>query len=184
MNYCKNFVNHFITITEHRILVAKGCFAMGLYRQGLVHDLSKYSPEEFLVGVKYYTGVNSPNAEERKDKGYSRSWMHHKGRNKHHFEYWVDLSVEDRSLGYVPVKMPLRYVLEMLADRIAACKVYQKDAYTDESPRNYYNMGKKFITMHPDTRALLEKLLDMLAAEGEEKTFRYAKFLMKLKKEY
>ena len=41
---------HFRTITYHKYLVMKGCFAVGLYRQGLTHDLSKYSPTEFLVG--------------------------------------------------------------------------------------------------------------------------------------
>ena len=34
---------HFMTITKHRFLVLKYCFKAGLYRQGLAHDLSKYS---------------------------------------------------------------------------------------------------------------------------------------------
>ena len=44
---------HFHTITKHKILVMKECFRVGLYRQGLLHDLSKYSPTEFRVGCKY-----------------------------------------------------------------------------------------------------------------------------------
>ena len=43
---------HFCTITKHRWKAREGCFRVGLYWQGLTHDLSKYSPTEFFVGVK------------------------------------------------------------------------------------------------------------------------------------
>ena len=58
---------HFKTITRHKLLVMKYCFRIGLYKQGLLHDLSKYSPTEFLVGCKYYQGTRSPNNAERED---------------------------------------------------------------------------------------------------------------------
>ena len=99
----KNFWRHLKTITHHRHLVMRGCFRVGLYRRGLLHDLSKYSPEEFWAGVKYYQGSRSPNTAEREDKGYSAAWMHHKGRNKHHFEYWTDLRLDTKTYG--PVDM-------------------------------------------------------------------------------
>ena len=92
----KNIIKHFITITKHRHLVMKLCFKMGIYKQGLLHDLSKYSFVEFFTSAKYYVGTYSPTISERKDKGYSDIWMHHKGRNKHHFEYWEDLSRDKR----------------------------------------------------------------------------------------
>ena len=88
-----NIVKHFCTITRHRLLVCKHCFKIGLYWQGLTHDLSKYSPEEFWTGVRYYQGDRSPNAAEREAIGFSKAWLHHKGRNKHHFEYWIDVSL-------------------------------------------------------------------------------------------
>ena len=75
-------------------MVMHNCFMRGLYRLGLVHDLSKYSWTEFSVGAKYYQGTRSPNDAERESKGYSSAWLHHKGRNKHHLEYWVDYSVD------------------------------------------------------------------------------------------
>ena len=84
-----NMIKHFCTITRHRLLVCKHCFKLGLYWQGLTHDLSKYSPEEFWTGVRYYQGDRSPNAAEREVIGFSKAWLHHKGRNKHHFEYWI-----------------------------------------------------------------------------------------------
>ena len=128
MKIC-NIWNHFSTITRHRNLVRKHCFQIGLYWQGLTHDLSKYSPEEFWTGVRYYQGNRSPNAAERETVGYSRAWLHHKGRNKHHYEYWIDIS-NHKEEGLVGNKMPLRYVAEMVCDRIAACEVYKGKAYT------------------------------------------------------
>ena len=101
------FWGHLKTITHHRHLVMRGCFRMGLIWQGLTHDLSKYSPTEFLAGVRYYQGDRSPNTAEREANGYSLAWMHHKGRNRHHFEYWTDLSPKTRT--YEPVDMPVRY---------------------------------------------------------------------------
>ncbi|MCM1025164.1 MAG: DUF5662 family protein [Roseburia sp.] len=163
---------HFKTITYHKYLVAKGCFRVGLYRQGILHDLSKYGLTEFLVGVKYYQGDRSPNNAEREDKGYSAAWMHHKGRNRHHYEYWTDYSADPEKKGcIVPVPMPDRYLAEMIMDRIAASKVYGGKNYTDAAPLQYYLMGKREDLIHPQTAETLERMLTMLAREGEEKTF-------------
>lgn len=163
---------HFKTITEHKIMVMKGCFSVGLYRQGILHDLSKYMPSEFFVGAKYYQGTQSPNNAERLEKGYSSAWLHHKGRNKHHYEYWMDYSSK-RGAGIIPTKMPLRYVVEMFMDRVAASKIYNKGHYTDDMPLKYYHSGNAAKFMHNDTRKLLERLLVMLSQKGERYTVRY-----------
>lgn len=163
---------HFKTITYHKWLVMKGCFRIGLYRQGLLHDMSKYSPAEFWVGCKYYQGNMSPNNAERMDKGYSSSWLHHKGRNKHHMEYWIDYGIPPQK-GMIGMRMPERYVAEMFVDRVAASKVYMKEAYTQEKPLEYYEKGRDNHVLHPETRQLLESLLHMLAEKGEDETYRY-----------
>lgn len=166
--------HHFLTITHHKMLVMRFCFQVGLYRQGLLHDLSKYSPEEFRTGIRYYQGFKSPNSAERDEIGYSAAWLHHKGRNKHHFEYWIDIRGKgDPTLVGMP--MPKRYVVEMFCDRIAACKVYLKEKYTDRSPLEYYQKNIHMVTMHPDTRVLLVRMLTMLAEKGEKETFRTVK---------
>lgn len=164
---------HFKTITYHKLLVMEGCFRVGLYKQGLLHDLSKYSPSEFLVGAKYYQGNRSPNNAEREAVGYSSAWLHHKGRNKHHYEYWIDYSTKELPGGMAPAPMPVKYVVEMFMDRIAASKVYNKERYTDASPWEYYVRGRDIAPLHPETKALLEKLLRMLAKKGETATFAY-----------
>lgn len=166
-----NALRHFGTITKHKLLVMKACFRVGLYRQGLLHDLSKYGWTEFRVGCRYYQGTRSPNNAEREEKGYSSAWLHHKGRNKHHYEYWIDYGTHGAVLE--GMKMPVNYVVEMFLDRIAASKVYRGAAYTDRDPLDYFLGGKGQYLMHEETEALLEKLLIMLAKQGEEKTFVY-----------
>ena len=163
--------HHFCTITRHKWLVLEGCFQVGLYWQGLIHDLSKYSPTEFSVGVKYYQGTRSPNAAEREQKGFSEAWMHHKGRNRHHYEYWCDMSPVTKV--YEPVPMPRKYLVEMVMDRRAACMVYQGENYTDGSALAYFEKSRERVLMHNRTRQELGFLLTMLKEQGEKATFRY-----------
>ena len=168
-----NFWGHLKTVSHHRWLVCKGCFRVGLYRQGLTHDLSKFSPTEFRQGIKYYQGYRSPNAAEREQKGYSEAWMHHKGRNRHHYEYWTDLSPTTKR--YEPVPMPRKYLVEMVMDRRAACMTYQGENYRDDSALQYFQKSRERELMHPQTCRELGYILTMLAEKGEKETFRYLK---------
>jgi hypothetical protein len=133
---------HFKTITRHKLLVMHYCFRAGMYKQGLLHDLSKYAPVEFLVGCKYYQGDRSPNNAEREDTGISKSWLHHKGRNKHHFEYWVDYAPGDEHI-INGVPMPRKYIAEMVMDRISASRNYLGDKYDQHQPLDYYLKSKE-----------------------------------------
>lgn len=169
-------MHHFRTITTHKLLVMQKCFRVGLYRQGLLHDLSKYSPTEFRVGMAYYQGNRSPNNAEREDIGVSLSWLHHKGRNKHHYEYWVDYDPRrgERILAGAP--MPRRYVAEMVMDRISASQVYNGSAYHDGMPLEYYEKNQdKLWFVHEDTKRDLAYILRILAEEGEEAMYTYVK---------
>ena len=171
-----NFNGHLHTVNSHRRLVRKYCFKLGLYRQGMMHDLSKYSPSEFIPGVKYYQdGHRSPNNAQREDEGVSKAWLHHKGRNKHHFEYWIDYDVDGNSTILAGMKMPVKYVAEMFCDRVAASRIYNKAKYKDSDPLDYYIKGLGHYIMHPETDELLHNLLKMLADKGEEYTFAYIK---------
>lgn len=167
---------HFKTITKHKLLVMRYCFRIGLYKQGLLHDLSKYSWPEFRVGCRYYQGNRSPNNAEREALGVSTSWMHHKGRNKHHYEYWVDYGV-DCDTVITGMQMPRRYVAEMIMDRISACRTYAGESYSDKAPLNYYLRSKKRLWfVHSETKKQMEFLLRMLAEKGERKTLHYIKY--------
>ncbi len=167
-----HFWGHLKTISRHRALVRKYCFRLGLYWQGLTHDLSKYSPVEFWAGVKYFQGDHSPNDQQRKESGYSASWLHHKGRNRHHFEYWTDYQSDGSGIG--GVEMPKKYVAEMFCDRLAASKVYRGKDYADGDPYQFFLKGKgRQLLLHPATSALLETMLVKLRDEGEDAAFAY-----------
>ena len=169
-----NFWGHLKTVSRHRRLVRKYCFRLGLYRQGLTHDLSKYSPTEFWAGVKYFQGDHSPNDAQRKAHGCSASWMHHKGRNRHHFEYWTDYSMDGS--GITGVEMPKKYVAEMFCDRLAASKVYRGGDFDPGDPYKFFLRGKeKRLLIHPATSALLEKILLVLRDQGEDAAFDYVR---------
>lgn len=170
-------MGHLHTINKHRFLVMKHCFKVGIPFQGLRHDLSKYSPSELIPGIKYFQGDRSPNEKERELFGYSKAWLHHKGRNRHHFEYWFDVSPVTHR--YEPVKMPLKYLAEMFCDRVAASKIYKKDKYRDSDAFEYFDTHAAKNGMNRESSALLSKWLLLLAEKGEGVAFREVKEAVK-----
>ena len=170
-NFLKGAFKHFRTVTRHRHAVIRHAMKAGILWQGLRHDLSKFSPTEFIPGAKYFQGDRSPNEMERSLFGYSSAWLHHKGRNKHHFEYWTDYNPVEKKVR--PVKMPVRYVAEMFCDRVAASKIYQGENYNEKHPLQYFLKSKGIRFIHEKTSDKLEFLLTMLAEKGEDETFKY-----------
>ncbi|MBR6107391.1 MAG: catalase [Oscillospiraceae bacterium] len=171
-------IQHLRTVTQHRHMVLRHCIKAGIPLQGLLHDLSKFSPTEFIPGALYWQGTRSPNEAERERLGYSRAWLHHKGRNRHHFEYWID--VNPQSKRYEPVEMPTRYLIEMFCDRVAASKIYRGADYKDSDPLDYFRKGmERGRPIHPKTAKKLHFLLKMLAEQGEDATFRFIRRMKK-----
>jgi hypothetical protein len=174
MNIFQKFIGHARTVHKHRAMGRRLCFKCGLYWQGLTHDLSKYSPVEFWNGVKYYTGTASPHVGERKEKGYSDAWIHHHNRNKHHCEYWQDIS-PDTGVS-VPIKVPDRYLKEMICDRVAASMVYLGDKYHNAAPLEYYESHKHENKWHEETRKAVEWYLNRIAECGFAKAMAWYLF--------
>ena len=170
-----DFFGHLRTINHHKMLVTKTCFRVGLYRQGILHDLSKYHPVEFIPGGIYYQGTISPISREKELNGYSKGWLHHKGRNPHHFEYWIDYTPSSQGVKLVGMKMPKKYVAEMVIDRICASKNYQKEKYNDSSALVYYMNGRGAMLVDEETDFLAIYLLTILSEKGEEYLLRYMK---------
>ena len=141
----KNVFSHLKKIMVHRRWVRHYCSMAGLHWRGFVHDLSKYSPTEFWESVRYYQGNRSPILACKEDKGYSMAWFHHRGRNKHHWEYWVD----DFDHGMVPKLMPERYAVEMFCDFLSAGRAYMGASYTRQAEFNWWKEKRKIYVMHP-----------------------------------
>lgn len=159
IKYC---ILHLRTVTIHRWRVFKLCCRVGLPWRGLVHDLSKYSPTEFWEGVKYYQGNRSPILACKEDKGYSKAWLHHIGRNKHHPAYWYD--------AFAPVPKPIipyKYVAEMICDIIAASMTYNSKDWTEECVINCWNIKKeKTSLLNPKLKDVLREVFEMVAVYG------------------
>ena len=181
MNYLQRFFGHLKTINHHRFLVMTTCFRCGMYKQGLLHDLSKYSFEEFFPSVRYFQGFRSPIGAEKEALGYSNCYLHHKGRNKHHWEYWIDRKSKSTELYVFP--MPYRYMLESVIDRMSASKTYKKEAYTDSEPYEFFRNSMEYRVMNPKTAEQIEELLLYLKENGEEKALEYFKSLYKQNKD-
>lgn len=160
------FFGHLNNVLTHRRMVCKYCCRVGIPLQGLVHDLSKFDPREFIPSVRYYQGTSSPIGAERREKGYSAAWLHHKAKNKHHWEYWVEFR-DDGTEYYV--KMPMRYLKEMLCDWLSAGKTYNRKTWKQHYPLDYFLKHESYYKLNPETKAFALKVLHMIADEGEEK---------------
>lgn len=176
----KNIFGHLRTILRHKRKVAHYCFMCGLYKQGIFHDMSKFSPVEFFESAKYYQGFRSPILACKEDKGYSLAWLHHKGKNKHHWEYWLD----DFEKGTIPKKIPFKYVLEMICDFMAAGQVYKGKDFTFQVEYEWWLNKKKVILVHEDTMRLLTEIMDQMNQQGIEAVLKNKGYLKLLERNY
>ena len=154
---------HFSVVMRHKWVVFKECAACGMPLRGLLHDLSKFSPTEFLSSARYFQGNRSPIEAEKERLGYSKAWLHHKGHNKHHWEYWTDF---DDSGAVIANKIPYKYVVEMVCDWVGASKVYENGDWNRLKPLQYYQkvrMGRYF---YPETEELIVMFLEKIATDG------------------
>ena len=144
---------HFRTVVIHKHEVAKACFKAGLYWQGIMHDLSKFYPSIFFTSCKYYDGNGSPVDNEKREKGYSAGWLKHRGCSPHHWEYWMD----GLGRGGIPIKMPIKYVTEMICDFIGAGKAYMGKAwnFTHVPEHTKGALENNLMLLHPKTEELV-----------------------------
>ena len=157
-----NLFKHIALVIRHKHKVFVHCAKCGLFFRGMVHDLSKFSPEEFFESVKYYTGKRSPIGVCREVNGMSRAWLHHKGRNKHHIEYWMDPDCKEHPI------MPYKYAAECVCDKIAATKVYAGKSYNETMPLAHWNRYGRLAPANPKTLAFFQKVFEELSEKGEK----------------
>ena len=158
----KNLFGHLSVVLRHKHRVFINCLKCGLVWRGLVHDLSKFTPTEFFESVKYFQGNRSPIGACRRATGMSHAWLHHKGRNKHHIEYWIDPECEIQPL------MPYKYAVECICYKLAATKTYKgKDYKPEMALEHFLRYGNK---VHTNERSLafVEKVFTDLCELGEK----------------
>lgn len=156
-----NFFRHIRTVLKHKWVVFKLCLRAGIPWQGIIHDLSKFSITELKESVKYYTGTRSPLAIAKEEKGYSEAWLHHKGHNKHHYQYWFDYEAANQT----PL-MPYKYIVELICDSCAAGIIYQGKNWTKEYQLSYWNRTKERARVPQELKNLLNEVYETIAKEG------------------
>ena len=173
MKTLEKFWKYFLTICKHKKVVYQECRACGITWQGIVHDLSKFSKDEFIASVKYYCADKSPHYGDAEANGYSLAWLHHKGCNKHHWEFWTDFYEDDGSIKVN--KIPYKYVVEMICDWIGAGKVYDKDRWTNSSPIEYYYKVRKGRYFNQKTETLIVHFLNVIKTKGLDEFHKQAR---------
>lgn len=175
----RNYWKHIKTIVKHKWYVFIACAHCGLIWRGLVHDLSKFSFKEFGSSANYFQGNKSPIDAEKIDRGYSIAWQNHKGRNTHHWHYWLD--VTDGKL--IALKMPIKDIIEMICDWIGAGKAYNGGKWTKDDPYLYFMKNKDIMILHPDVLKFIEKILFMAYNhnDGLKMVYEYLHMLIKMK---
>ena len=172
---------HFKTVCKHKQVVFRECWACGIGWQGIVHDLSKFTRTEFSPSAKYFQGNRSPIEAEKEDCGYSFAWLHHKGCNPHHWEYWIDFASDG---GIIADRIPKKYVIEMLCDWIGAGKVYAKGKWSQNDPLDYYNKVRAGRYFHPETEQVIVRFLELIRDEGLDEFHKIARQWLKLDKTF
>ena len=161
-NLKKNLVNgvkHFKLICNHKFWVMYYCNKCGITWRGIKHDLSKFTPTEFIESVKYFDGKRSPIDVCKEQNGVSQAWMHHKGRNTHHYEYWQD----NFDRGGHPVQMPFEDAVEMLCDYLGAGRAYSGKDFSYSGEYMWWkNKIANGIAMHPQTQMFIDEMLKNL----------------------
>lgn len=168
MTFIKNCFKHFHKICKHKRWVFHYCRLAGIPFRGLMHDMSKFGPSEFFGNVRWYgDGTRSPIDNCKDVNGLSYAWQHHKGRNKHHYEYWTDRFDQG---GYA-LPMPDTYLVEMLCDYLGAGIAYNgKKKFTYSNEYEWWKNKQTHCSMHPYNKAFIEACLNWLAFLEEYNT--------------
>ena len=158
----KNFFKHLWLVIRHKHKVFVHAVKCGIPMLGLIHDMSKFSPTELFESVKFYRGNRSPISACRQERGVSRAWLHHKGRNKHHIEYWQDDDCEIHPL------MPYKYAVECVCDKLAATKTYKGKEYTEDLPLAHWLRYGCRVRGNEKTKKFIETVFVDIKENGED----------------
>ena len=161
-----NVFKHTKLVFKHKWVVFKLCYKIGIPWRGFLHDWSKFTPVEFWESVKYYDGHKSPIKVCKQYNGYSKAWLHHKGRNKHHYEYWVDLALPKEKAIIIPYK----YAAEMICDKLAAGMVYNGKTWTPNMQLDYYMKERETALIHPQIDQFMLAIFTEISKNGLNKT--------------
>ena len=148
----KKYYKYFLYVFRHKWFVFQACLSYGLIWQGIIHDWSKFLPDEFIAYANYFYGGDT-----RKDRFYTPeqgtyefnvAWLKHQHRNPHHWQHWV-LQNDDGPVFTLDI--PDKYLKEMLCDWIGAGKA---QGYNDVS--GWYTKNRDKMRLSSNSRLWIE----------------------------
>lgn len=153
------YLKYLWAVLRHKWFVFLECYKLGIPWLGIIHDLSKFLPSEFVPYARHFYGPASHHSDETHeavgicdDPAFDLAWLHHQHRNKHHWQRW--LLTMDSARGsdkIVALPMPDRYRKEMLADWRGA-----GHAYGNSDTVGWYVKNSAQIQIHGATRDWIE----------------------------
>lgn len=145
-------------VFRHQWYVRIACFRCGLWKRGLLHDWSKWTPAEFFPYARFF-GRTNPRTKsgyykptDTGDPAFERAWLHHAHNNDHHWQHWA-IVTED---GFKCYPMPYDAIKEMICDWWGAGRAQKSELTVLE----WYNINSKKMRFHTKTRQMLEWLLE------------------------
>ena len=148
----ENVLKAYLWLKEH------GITNLSIDEQINVHDMSKYTEEEYDPYDAYFYGNKTKKVQEEFDY----AWLHHIHNNPHHWQYWLLVNDED---GTYALEMPENYVIEMISDWWAFS--HKKGNLYEIF--DWYKEKKKHMILHEKTKKLVEDILDRIKTElGKE----------------
>lgn len=164
----KQYYSYLKYVLRHKSFVNKECMSLGYRWRGLIHDMSKFLPSEYIPYANHFYNKDGSKREVRDksgfydpnntgDKKFDKAWLFHQKRNKHHWQYWV-LPKDDGSIKVL--EMPQKYLMEMICDWVGAGKAQgylspKEDPYYET--RKWYNKNKDKMQLHENTRRIVER---------------------------
>ena len=150
----KKHINYLWYVIRHKWYVFIECWKLGIPLLGIIHDWQKFTPAEWMPYVLSFWGPWKYNVRPKwlVDK-FDYAWLHHQHFGPHHWQYWI--LTQDKNEDKI-LKMPDKYMREMLADWIGAGKaILGKNANT----LKWYTQNKNIIQLHSETREWIESKL-------------------------
>jgi hypothetical protein len=155
----------------HKWFVFLECKKQGIIWRGIVHDLSKFRPSEWIPYCNYFYGnlpsrkdftitewweYNGLTKEEVKPM-YDKAWLYHQHRNPHHWQYWLLMKDNPDQQKPIPLPMPDVFMKEMLADWRGAGKAIHD--YDDT--KDFYLKNREWMILHENVKDYIEMELEL-----------------------
>ena len=124
----------------------------------LGHDRSKSDSQEYYPYDAYFYGGNRSYQVVR---DFDYAWLRHQHLNPHHWQHWILINDDDGTNR--ALEIPGCYILEMVADWWSFS--WKREALNEVF--TWYEEHLERMLLHPKSRLLIEKLLDVM----EEKLY-------------